>query len=183
MGKQSYSMDFTLKEASEYSRRLTFRFYCSASHMHGFRDEPPKDYSEVYKVYYSWAIVKGTDEYDGFVPMFTMTCDECSALFGLEDVIRIIVSYTDNDENTYEEHSIMSVGQPGSIWEIVRKKRGHFDEEEWVEPPENDVIRFSVWNNYNNKGYRFYLTLAKAAEFAEYIEKMNQYMLEHGEPI
>ena len=38
--------------------RDVIRFYPRSSHVHSFNDDPPTNWEEVYKVYYSWAIIR-----------------------------------------------------------------------------------------------------------------------------
>ena len=52
-------IDFILNERRGY--RLIFRFYPKRSSCHSFNENPPKSWNEVYKVYYSYAIL---EEYD-----------------------------------------------------------------------------------------------------------------------
>lgn len=53
--KKERKLDFVLKERNGY--RLIFRFYPKQSHCHSFNDKPPTSWNEVYKVYYSYAIL------------------------------------------------------------------------------------------------------------------------------
>ena len=148
---------------------LNFVFYPKESHMHGFNDKPPKDFAGVYKVYYSFAIeeTKGSHPAES---VFAIRCDECSALTYLADAIRhCIQKKTDS--------KALSPGQEGSIWELTYMKASDFPLKE------EDSVIFSVWNNYTNKGYRFWLYVSAAKEFAGFIDMVNNHMLENGEPI
>lgn len=58
------------------------------------------------------------------------------------------------------------LGQPASEWYINRV--------------DEDTIKFTVWNDPLNVGYRFRLSNEKAKEFAWFLDDINQYMLEHG---
>ena len=78
----------------------------------------------------------------------------------------------------------MSIGQEGSIWQL------HYismDQDDLTDREDTykllDEISFSVWSNYTNKGYRFWLDINKAEEFAQFIDAVNNHMLENGEPI
>ena len=42
-------------------------------------------------------------------------------------------------------------------------------------------LEYMVWNCDN--GFKFNLDVNRAYEFADYIDQVNQYMLEHGVPI
>lgn len=185
--RRKHRMDFVLFEGSPFCPKLTFRFYPARSHMHGFHDHPPEDFNGVYKVYYSWAVLSKDVDENGVVNdfsnvVFDMRFDECSALLGLENVIE---ACTNKFHPQYDNVEALSFGQPGSIWEIQRLKRGVWSDVtgEWMDVPELDRISFKVWNNYNNLGYRFSLSVDKAREFGDFIRKVNLYMLEHGEPI
>ena len=48
-------IDFVLEESD--TAKLIFRFYPRRSSCHSFGDEPPKDWSDVYKVYYSYSVI------------------------------------------------------------------------------------------------------------------------------
>jgi len=40
-----------------------------------------------------------------------------------------------------------------------------------------------VFSNFTNKGYRFYLEAGRAEQFADFLDEVNNHMLENGEPI
>lgn len=151
---------------------IVFRFYPKSSHMHGFEeDKPPASLSEVYKVYYSWAIIHKFKNAPAEI-LFCIHCDECSALTDLSESIRYVL-----DRKT--RACLMSPGQEGSIWELEFDKG--LKRPKWAYRP--DKIQFSVWSNLTSKGYRFWLTVDKAKAFAEYLDRVNQHMLENAEPI
>ena len=171
-------MDFVLKQTEKhneyfnYTKDIVFRFYPKSSRMYGFDEEKrPKSFSEVYKVYYSWAIIERSSFASTNV-LFRLGCDECSALFGLGEYIREAI------KNKCKKLSIPSHGQEGSIWEIEYYKGRK--RPKWAFYP--DRIQFSVWSNLTNKGFRFWLTVDEAAKFAEYIDRINHHMLENSEP-
>lgn len=180
---RAYNLDFVLSEGSSLMPKVVFRFYPCRSHMHGFDEEnPPKSYDDVYKVYYSWSILErhvGDNgvAYGNSVRVFEMNWDECSALTDLDKAVSDLL------DNKRLEYTVLSLGQPGSIWEVRRLESADWLGDEWVFDPENDKIQFSVWNNITNLGYRFVLTLDKASNFVEYLNSINLYMLEHSEPI
>ena len=75
-------IDFIIEQ--EEDERLIFRFYPRQSSCHSFGDEPPKSWSEVYKVYYSYAIIKQwkfdpEGQWESEI-MFSSGCDECSTI-------------------------------------------------------------------------------------------------------
>ena len=76
-------IDFILDEKNG-TERLIFRFYPRRSSCHSFGDEPPKDWNDVYKVYYSYAIIKQwkfdpEDQWQSEM-FFREGCDECSII-------------------------------------------------------------------------------------------------------
>ena len=168
--QEMYSIDFMLEENED--RKLLFSFFPEESAMHGFADKAPKKFSEVYKVYYSWAIRQADNEsftgepvWGKYEDVFAMHVDECSALLGIEDLLH------DAAEEKPKELRVMSIGQPGSEWVVTYRN---------VEGYERFTIH--VWNNYTDKGFRFSLPPLKFREFARYIRGINEYMLAHSVP-
>ena len=75
-------MDYIIEQSDD--ERLIFRFYPRQSSCHSFGDEPPKDWNDVYKVYYSYAVIKqwkfeSEDQWES-KRMFYENCDECSVI-------------------------------------------------------------------------------------------------------
>ena len=174
-------LDFVLRDDS--SRKIVFRFYPKASHMHSFDDKPPMSLQDVYKVYYSWGIVQAWKHENGsrtgYQRIFYMSCDECSVLEYLEYAIRNIIRYKKR------RTSLLSLGQPGSMWTIMYYPHRVQDEDtgEWHIDPTNGVLAFEVFDNWTNLGYKFDLELSEALDFCDYLHDVNQHMLENGEPI
>ena len=155
-------------EWREHPVDIDFVFYPKESHMHGFHDEPPKTFKEVYKVYYSWAIEKT----EGSHPVvwqvqFSIGCDECSALTCLSEVIRQCI-------REKKDKRCLTAGQEGSDWHLFFIKRGFYPVAR---------VGFYVFSNFTNKGYRFYLEAERAEQFADFLDEVNNHMLENGEPI
>ena len=48
-------IDFVFEDEGRW--RKVFRFYPRRSHVHGFDDKYPKNWKEVYKVYYAWSLL------------------------------------------------------------------------------------------------------------------------------
>ena len=153
-------------EWREYPVDIDFVFYPKESHMHGFHDEPPKTFKGVYKVYYCWAIEKTKGPHPAKV-LFGIGCDECSILTKLPYVIRYCLANKQDQRAT-------SMGQDGSDWRLFYLKRDHMS---------TDAIDFCVWSNFSGKGYRFILEAEEAKAFADFLDEVNKYMLENGEPI
>ena len=179
-------MDFILEENKE--RKTKLRFYPKKSSLHlfdsGLGKEPSeRTFEDVYKIYYCWSILQSDNDYDidinesgnikkisddwsSFKQIFGFWCDECSALSGIGDLTRHVIHTHENVDN------YITFGQPGSDWNV----HYHNDEKQpWIE--------YMVWNNISNKGFRFCLDVDKAYEFADFIDGVNRYMLEHGVPI
>ena len=171
-------LDFVIYESDTY--RMTFRFYPKKSHCHSFNDEPPKTWLDVYKVYYSWAILKQWKNENGDIEktivLFTAHCDECSVIDEISARCNLLsrrieqVKRKNGDEN-YKIKVLNRECYPmgmGISW-IIRKTR-------------NKSYIFEVWN-FSNNGFRFELPHKRIKEFGEYLLMCCNYMLEHGEPI
>ena len=224
-------MDFLLH--ADEDKIIKLRFYPKHSSLHlfdcGLEKKPSeRNFTDVYKIYYSWSILQSTNEYDydfdeqgklkisdgicqkidhwePFKQVFAMPCDECSALSDIGDLTRYVVKTRENVDH------YMSFGQPGSDWNIRYNKGYTYDEylREWYreegynipdktgkkeifglvteqefyerEYGRHPYLEYMVWNY--DTGFRFNLDVNKAYEFADYIDQVNQYMLEHGVPI
>lgn len=178
-------LDFDLIEDCEWNSwgtKVKMRFYPMRSHVHGFGDDCPKDWKSVYKVYYCWRILQyekwaGKEDWDAPKPMFEMMVDECSALVNLADHLRYVL------KKKSKYHSLISYGQPGSDWEIKYRKYWNTFGEKAERVPEMDFVDISVWNSYTEQGYRFILKIKQCEKFIEYLDRVNEHMLENSEPI
>ena len=165
MSEKLKEMRFTIK-TGEYED-VIFRFFPRDSHCHGFGDKPPKNWKGVYKVYYAWDIVQ-FGKWRGEIinceqkSLFDMPWDECSVLTDLGNHILAII------DKEYSESHLNGMGMPTSKWDIE------------IDGP---IVTFTVWNDPDMNGYRFRLYKEKAREFAEFINTINEHMLENGEPI
>ena len=157
-------LDFVIYEDS--NERLLFRFYPRSSHVHGFRNTPPKEWNGVYKVYYSWAIIKQNkwtkDSNWESEKVFKLLVDECSEITNLDKYLEEIIF------NKQKYSNFISMGQPSSEWEVYLQ---------------DDYIKICVWDTYLDKGFRFYIDIKYVEHFIEYIKRVNQYMLNHSESI
>ena len=161
----SLYFDFVIKETNRYT--IVFRFYPEKSSMHGFHDEPAKSFREVYKVYYTWDIIKiSNDRRRKPERMFGLSCDENSALLSLDELIEWCI--IERKRNLKRR----SFGD-GSSWELTYRYAGY---------AEQSQIMFVVFDMDSDLGFRFQLAIPKAREFASYLETINQYMLEHSVP-
>ena len=48
---------------------------------------------------------------------------------------------------------------------------------------DNEYYKFEMFDNWLNVGYRFTLDRKQVEEFCKYLDKINQYALEHSVPI
>lgn len=168
-------MEFVLRNRPE--RQVVFKFYPEYSHMHGFGDEPPKTFQEVYKVYYCWGIMEQSAE--RMTRRFYMDCDECSVLTELSSYIRTALK-------VHNRLEAVTFGQPGSDWTIQRffiPDCELEEEQDENELTERDYVDFTVFDNYTNTGYRFTLSVNEAELFANFLDRVNEHMLERSEPI
>ena len=156
--------------------RDILRFYPRGSHVHGHTDEPPTTWKTVYKVYYSWAVIRhyyydGEIEPESSEKLFDMSMDECSELPNLSAIIKNVIE-------TGESFDYPTFGQPAGEW-CIKKVKCHnvFDDSEDV------IYEFRVFNNLTNQGYRFSFNEIEALEFCDWLDAVNQYMLEYSEGI
>lgn len=166
--------DFIINDDKQFYRTI-FRFYPKNTHVHSFNDKAPQNWKEVYKVYYSWAIIRQYYKDDGknIEPseserLLYFHCDECSKIPNLSEIIKYVVE-------TGETYDYPTIGQPAADWEII--KINNFNEDE------SDYYKFQVFNNWTDQGFKFFLTKEQALDFCNYLDCINQYALEHGEPI
>lgn len=170
-------MDFTLME-SDY-RKVIFRFYPRQTFVHGFSDYCPKTWKEVYKVYYSFAIIQyhkddnGNIESESADRLLYMYCDECSQIPNLKAIIEYIM---DNDDYVFDEPTF---GQPAIDWKISKRKGVY----KWKGNEPYEYYNFEMFDNWLNVGYRFILNRKEVEEFCKYLDKINQYALDHSVPI
>ena len=172
-------LDFVIYESDTY--RMIFRFYPKRSHCHSFDDKPPKTWLDVYKVYYSWAILKQWKTENGDIEktviLFMAHCDEGSIIDEISarcDLLSHRVEHVERKDDNGENYQInvpnnecypMSMGVS---WIIRKIRDGNY--------------MFEVWD-FSNKGFRFELPRERIKEFGEYLQSCCGYMLEHGEPI
>lgn len=151
---------FLLKKSDDET--IGFRFFPKRSHVHGFGDECPKSWGEVYKVYYDWCIYHTIfGERSSFY-----VWDEGSVLLDVANAITRLAAADKTDS------SLLNAFGDGADWDIryvVNKD------------VELHNFEFCVWNHHN--GFRFNLERDDALRFAAFIRKTLAYMLEHSEPI
>lgn len=180
-------IDFILKE--ENDERLIFRFYPRQSSCHSFGDKPPKSWSNVYKVYYSYAVIQQwkDDPEDQWYSekVFYEHCDECSII---DAVGKRCLLLADGIETLRHGTEMKLLNTPifpfgmGTEWTISKKCipvcHDHDDEEKLC----HTYYKFTLFDWFN-KGYRFSIQADKLKPFGEYLINCCEYMLAHGDPI
>lgn len=169
-------IDYIIESSDD--ERLIFRFYPRQSHCHSFTKEPPKKWSDVYKVYYSYAIIKQwrfnpNDQWESEI-VFSEPCDECSVINEIaERCLQLSNGWEDfkTDDGRYisllnNEVTPLGVGTSWTIFKYV--KTGYY--------------KFTLFN-YFNEGYRFVIAEEEIKAFGKYLKGCCEYMLVHGESI
>ena len=180
-------IDFILAQSDD--ERLVFRFYPRQSSCHSFGDEPPKSWSEVYKVYYSYAILKQwkfdiEDQWETEI-MFEEDFDECSII---DEVGQRCLLLADGYE-TFErkdgeripllDRTIYPFGM-GTNWTISKRILDGYDKD--GKNIIDTYYKFTLFN-YFNKGFKFSINEKDIKAFGEYLLECCEYMLAHGDSI
>lgn len=187
--KKKRKIDFVLEDNEFDDERLIFRFYPRQSSCHSFGDELPKAWSDVYKVYYSYAVIKQwkfnpEDQWKSEI-MFREECDECSIIdeigrrcLLLSEGIEVY-EREDGKEIQLLDQKIYPFGM-GTEWIIHKYVRSSFN---WDEG-EPDITYYTfVLFDYFDKGFKFTLEEKDIKAFGEYLLECCEYMLAHGDPI
>lgn len=181
-------IDFTLYE-NDYEK-IIFRFYPRQSSCHSFGDDPPKSWSDVYKVYYYYRILIFCKEEDGSIcrnydVLFDADCDECSIIDEVSYVCSLLADgievykREDGEEIQLLNKEMFPFGM-GVSWTISKYIRSSYDWEEG----ESDIIYYTfMLFDYWNKGFKFTLKEKDIKAFGKYLNSCCEYMLEHGDPI
>lgn len=163
-------LDFILSE-DDMTRKI-FRFYPYRSHCHGFHDDPPKKWDEVYKVYYAYAILlqwkddNGNIEPESTDVLFDAWCDEGSVI----DTIGYVCEHLEECKNELDK-KIYPFSSDGNSWEI-EKFRG----------VSVNIYTINLWNTFG-VGCKFNLYEEEMKPFGEYLSSCCEYMLNHSEGI
>ena len=161
-------IDFIFEDSG--NNRKIFRFYPRRSHVHGFDDECPKNWKEVYKVYYAWSVIwqyRWDDSYEwDSRTCFEMECDECSELVYLKDHIL----------NLKPNETVDIPSLSAALWRI---KFFAGDLHRRIRP----YYEFTVWERYSGRACCFWLSRKETRQFVKYLDYVQDYMLEHSEPI
>jgi len=182
--KKRRSIDFVLHEGKD--ERILFRFYPRSSSCHGFGDEPPKSRQGVYKVYFNYRIIQQYLDSNGAVDcyyiLFDSRCDECSCIdqvaFCCKQIAKGVNKRIDVDgeyfrEVKYTDEEIMAFGM-GVNW-IIGEPFPSWNKEKYY-------CNFQLFR-WDGVGYRFTLPFEKVHSFGEYLDRVVDYMVEHGDPI
>lgn len=174
-------IDFIIKE--DDSKRIIFRFYPRRSHCHSFNDIPPKNWDEVYKVYYHYSIllqhkkITNVDKVQYCTEtLFESLTDECSVIDAFANVCKLVSSdsFKIKKPNDKFEQLLFDEFTPhgnGVSWRILD-----------VASHDNPFYEIQLFNHLH-RGYRFYMHPSQLKCFAEYLLSCCEYMLAHGESI
>lgn len=182
-------IDYIIEQ--EDDARLIFRFYPRQSSCHSFGNEPPKNWNDVYKVYYSYAIIKQwkfnpEDQWESEI-MFYEHCDECSIIDIVGERCLLLANSVeifkraDGREIQLLDNRILPFGM-GTEWAIskhVCTEYGYFEDEQDVVTTYYTFMLF----DYDDKGFKFTLEGKDIKAFGEYLLGCCEYMLAHGDPI
>lgn len=168
-------IDFVISD-NNYSK-IIFRFYPRRSHCHSFNDKPPKEWIDVYKVYYAYSIIEQYKNDGKINILFNCDCDECSVIDAVAFGIKVLDAGKTYYENTLLDgrtvrvpildNEIFTFGD-GVTW-ILRKRQ-------------NDFYEIDLFD-FNDVGYRFFLSKDQLIKFGEFLNYCFEYMIVHGEPI
>ena len=168
-------LDFVLSE--DEHEVVIFRFRPRQSSCHSFVDKPPKSWDDVYKVYYSYSIIKKYKDDHKHRTLFDCYCDECSII----DEIATRCLYLANGQSSVEftcpnndevitvqllNNEIHPIGY-GVSWDIKFQYNAY-----WI-----------TLFNWDSTGYRFTVNKEQLKTFGEYLNNCCEYMLAHGDPI
>lgn len=178
-------IDYIIEQT--YDERLIFRFYPKQSSCHSFGDEPPTKPEEIYKVYYSYAIIKqwkfNPEDIWKSEVMFYDDCDECSIIDEVGNRCLLLADgyetfeRKDGEKIPLLDKTIYPIGM-GTNWTISKKS--------WTDWKDKNIkhtyYTFTLFD-YFNKGFKFSINEEDMKVFGEYLLGCCEYMLEHGDPI
>ena len=172
--EKKQKIDFILHENADEA--LIFRFRPRCSKCHGYGDKKPTNWDEVYKVYYSYSIIRRNKYLNREAIVFDCVFDECSVINEVSKRIKLILQ---GKKTLIENHK----GDEYIINLLNEEIYPAGDGVTWMikESGLPDIYCFILWN-YNNQGYRFLLNKYKMKKFGEYLSKCCEYMLTHSEP-
>ena len=174
MGKKRH-IDFMLHKDEDST--IIFRFYPRQSSCHSFGDKPPTSWDDVYKVYYSYSVVERYDDGKSKV-LFKCSCDECSIIDEVAARCLLLA-----DGKTSVDVINPQSGLPCTIQLLNNEMHPMGYGVSWdAKHLYDDVYVISMFN-WNDIGYRFYLTRDKLKTFGDFLNECCEYMLIHGDPI
>jgi hypothetical protein len=182
--RKKRKIDYIIKQSDD--RRLIFRFYPRQSSCHSFNDKPPTKPEEIYKVYYSYAVIKQwkfnpEDQWKSDI-IFYEHCDECSEIdevghrcLLLADGIEVF-KREDGREIPLLDNRILPFGM-GTDWTISKHT--------WTDYEEDEIYTYYTFMlfDWNDKGCKFIINEKDVKAFGEYLLGCCEYMLAHGDPI
>lgn len=166
-------IDFLIHSYNCDDDRLILRFYTKKSHVHGFGEEPPKTWKDVYKVYFAYSVLSqelwGT-EWKTDV-LYEEEADECSCLMDLSYVLGEIIS----GNSKKEKYDLYPLGD-GTSWHLIyHSQKSSFDlKPRW---------EFQLWQSWVHKGYYFMLDENELVKLKDKIDEFLNYMIKHSEGI
>lgn len=178
MSRIKRKLDFIIEE-DDYSR-LIFRFYPRQSSCHSFNDEPPKSWSEVYKCYYSYSVLKQFKDDCPTLIIFEESCDECSIIGEIGQRCLLLADGTevfkrkDGREFDLLDQRIYPCGM-GTEWTISKREWEDFEDEDII----HTYYTFTLFD-WSDVGFRFRLDKEQMKDFGQYLLDCCEYMLEHG---
>lgn len=185
MSRMKKKLDFVIKE--DDNSRLIFRFYPRQSSCHSFNDKPPQSWSNVYKVYYAYSVIKqwrfNLDEECESVILFEEPCDECSIIDEIGQRCLLLADGTevfkreDGRKFNLLDQRIYPCGM-GTEWTISKREWEDFEDEDII----HTFYTFTLFD-WSDVGFRFCLDKEQMKDFGQYLLDCCEYMLEHGVPI
>ena len=165
MRKQHF--DFIIDKCDGFDKKV-LRFYPRQSNVHGFNNQPPNAWEDVYKTYMTFSVLHYWEndyvegEYEKPYELFNYYYDEGEGLRVLREVLSEIVT-----DESKDEYTITPLGD-GIDWEINKDKRN------------NDCYIFTMINSESGLCYRFRLEQNRITEFYNVLNSFLEHMLEHS---
>lgn len=175
MSKRKF--DFVLTENRIY--RDILRIYPNNTYIHSFDDNLPETWDDVYKVYYSFAIIRQYFDYNNQKNvkksdvLLDINMDECSIIPDLPKFILYVI-------DTGETYDYSTLERPAAEWKIEKKSYTIQEvslNEEIFEFHED--YNFVVFNNWTNQGYKFSFDKDTTLLFCNWLDKVNEYLYKH----
>lgn len=169
-------IDFVLYE--NYREKVVFRFYPRKSSCHSHNDAPPKEWKDVYKVYYAYSIFRQYKDSHRNYMLLSCNCDECSVI----DEVAARCTYLAEGKKSVDllhPHT----GKLRTIEFLDKEMRPIGYGISWtIRELWDDNFELSLFK-WDDTGVRFNLTKTKMYEFGKYLNDCCEYMLAHGDPI